>query len=48
MLQAIDVHKIYRNGSRELRVLKGIDLKIEKGEFISIFGPSGAGKSTLL
>ena len=47
-MQAINVHKTYRNGARELRVLKGIDLKIEKGKFVSILGPSGAGKSTLL
>ncbi len=48
MLEAINIHKTYRNGARELHVLKGIDLKIEKGEFVSILGPSGAGKSTLL
>lgn len=48
MIEAKNIHKIYRNGSKELHVLKGIDLRIEKGEFVSIFGPSGAGKSTLL
>jgi len=48
MLEAKNIHKVYRNGARELRVLKGIDLKIEKGKFVSILGPSGAGKSTLL
>lgn len=48
MLKARNIHKIYRNGARELPVLKGIDLNIEKGEFVSVFGPSGAGKSTLL
>lgn len=35
-------------GSNSLHVLKGIDLKIEKGEFVSIMGSSGSGKSTLL
>jgi lipoprotein-releasing system ATP-binding protein len=48
LLEAKNIHKAYKNGKRELQVLKGIDLKVEKGEFISVFGPSGAGKSTLL
>ncbi len=48
MLQAKNIKKIYWSGSKELCVLKGIDLLIEKGEFISVVGPSGAGKSTLL
>ncbi len=48
MLEARNIHKIYKNGATELHVLKGIGIKIEKGEFISIFGPSGAGKSTFL
>lgn len=47
-MQAINIHKIYKSGNKDLHVLKGIDLKIEKGEFVSILGPSGAGKSTLL
>lgn len=48
MLEARSVKKVYREGARELCVLKGIDLKVGRGEFLSIVGPSGAGKSTLL
>lgn len=42
-----NVHKTYE-GAQPLHVLKGIDLSIEKGEFVSIMGASGSGKSTLL
>ncbi|NQU74567.1 MAG: ABC transporter ATP-binding protein [Candidatus Omnitrophica bacterium] len=48
MLEAKNIRKGYKNGVKELHVLKGIDIKVEEGEFISVFGPSGAGKSTLL
>lgn len=48
MIKLEKVEKIYRRGSEQVRALKGIDLEIKKGEFVSIIGPSGAGKTTLL
>ncbi|MBN1821234.1 MAG: ABC transporter ATP-binding protein [Prolixibacteraceae bacterium] len=48
MLVLNNVHKSYITGSNSLHVLKGIDLEIETGEFVSIMGSSGSGKSTLL
>ena len=47
LIQLKGVNKTYDNG-QPLHVLKGIDLDIEKGEFVSIMGASGSGKSTLL
>jgi len=47
-VQTVDVTKVYRVGSMDYPALKGINLKIGKGEFVSIIGPSGSGKSTLL
>lgn len=47
MIHLRDINKTYDNG-QPLHVLKGINLDIEKGEFVSIMGASGSGKSTLL
>ncbi len=43
-----DVKRIYHLGKVEVRALQGINLIVEKGEFLSIMGPSGCGKSTLM
>ncbi|MBF5027155.1 ABC transporter ATP-binding protein [Planobacterium oryzisoli] len=48
MLLIKDLHKSYDTGKSKLHVLKGIDLSIAEGEFVSIMGSSGSGKSTLL
>jgi putative ABC transport system ATP-binding protein len=48
MIQISNLHKSYVMGSNSLHVLKGLDLDIDEGEFVSIMGSSGSGKSTLL
>ncbi|MBU5592914.1 ABC transporter ATP-binding protein [Clostridium sp. MSJ-4] len=48
MIEVKNIVKIYKTGDINFKALKGIDLKIEEGEFTSIMGPSGSGKSTFM
>ncbi len=47
VIQARDVRKVYRVGDVDVHALRGADLDVRRGEFVSIVGPSGSGKSTL-
>jgi len=48
IIEIKNLYKAYKNGIKNVEVLKGINLKISRGKFVCIQGPSGAGKSTLL
>jgi len=48
MITLKNIHKSYTTGANTMHVLKGIDLTINEGDFVSIMGSSGSGKSTLL
>lgn len=48
LVELRNITRIYKTGSVAVEALRGIDLKIEEGEFVSIMGASGSGKSTLM
>ena len=48
MIHTKNLTKVYQVGSQVVQALKGVNLNVDKGEFVSIMGPSGSGKSTLM
>ncbi len=48
LIEFKDIHKTYYMGDEVVRAVDGVDLKIDKGEFVAIVGQSGSGKSTMM
>ena len=48
IIETKNLCKSFQVGSEKVQALKGVDLAVQKGEFLSIMGPSGSGKTTLM
>jgi putative ABC transport system ATP-binding protein len=48
LIRVRNLNKVYRRGSETIEVLQGLNLDVEKGDFVAFMGPSGSGKTTLL
>lgn len=48
VIEASDLTKTYHLGNQQIQALRGVSIRLNRGEFASVMGPSGSGKSTLM